>query len=75
MFEIPAHVTKIRIQGNYSGTISNFFVDIAGKSVVITSLGTSSNATTFDGTYLLTGGGTVEITSSAGVAWTFTEVP
>jgi hypothetical protein len=74
VFDIPTRVTRIRIQGTYSGTSSHFYVDIAGKSVVIDSIGTSHNPVTFDGTYLLTGGGTVEITSSSGVSWTFTEV-
>jgi hypothetical protein len=74
VFTIPANVTRIRIQGSYSGTSSTFFVDIAGKSVVAELVGTSYDPMNFDGTYLLTGGGTVEITSSSGVAWTFTEV-
>jgi hypothetical protein len=74
VFDIPARVTRIRIQGTFTGVSSNFFVDIAGKSVVIETIGTSQNPVAFDATYLLTGGGTVEITSSSGVAWTFTEV-
>jgi hypothetical protein len=74
VFDIPARVTRIRIQGTSNATISTFFVDIAGKSVVIASLGTTQNPVAFDGTYVLAGGGTVAITGSNGVSWTFTEV-
>lgn len=75
VFEIPTKVTRIRIQGSFSGTSSNFIVQIAGKGVVNEIIGTSRNPVNFDGTYLLVGGGTVEITQSAGVNWTFTEIP
>ncbi|MEO7160638.1 MAG: hypothetical protein ABJA84_03445 [Polaromonas sp.] len=76
VFEIPARVTRIRIQGSVTvaGKDSNFIVHIAGKSVVNEIIGASRSPVTFDGTYLLNGGGTVEISSSSGVSWTFTEV-
>jgi hypothetical protein len=74
VFEMPARVTRIRIQGNFDGSSSNFVVKIAGRLVVNEILGTASNIRTFDGTYLLVGGGIVEITDSSGNSWTFTEV-
>ena len=74
VFDIPARVSRIRIQASTNATSSNFFVDIAGRSVVITSLGTTRNPVAFDGTYVIAGGGTVAITGSNGVSWTFTEV-
>lgn len=75
VFTIPANVTKIRIQGTYAGNSSNFIVRIAGSSLVNELIGTSWSSTSFEGTYLVTGGSTVEIINSSGVAWTFTEVP
>jgi hypothetical protein len=74
VFQIPARVSRIRIQGNFNGATSNFIVKISGQLVVNEILGTSKNALTSDGIYLLPGGGTVEIISSSGVSWTFTEV-
>lgn len=74
VFELPACVTRIRIQATFNGNSSNFIVDIDGKSKVNKLIGTFWPSVNFDGTYLLTGGGTVEITSSSGVTWTFTEV-
>jgi hypothetical protein len=75
VFTIPTAVTRIRIQGTFAGYVSNFFVKVAGSSLVIETIGTSKSPAFFDGTYLVTGGSTVEITNSSGVAWTFTEVP
>ncbi len=74
VFDLPARVTRIRIQGNLNANSSNFIVKIAGQLVVNEIIEISSNVRTFDGTYLLVGGGTVEITGSSGVSWTFTEV-
>lgn len=74
VFDIPSSVTRIRIQGNFNGSSANFMVAVAGSTVVNELLGTSWRAVPFDGTYLLKGGGTVQITNSSGVTWTFTEV-
>ena len=74
VFELPANVTRIRIQGTYTANSSNFIVKIAGSNIVNEILGNAQNAVAFDGVYLLAGGGTVEITKSSGVSWTFTEV-
>jgi len=74
VFTIPANVTKIRIQGSFAGNGSNLIVRIGGTLRVNEIIGTSRSPSAFDGTYLVTGGSIVEITSSSGVAWTFTEV-
>ena len=74
VFDIPARVTRIRVQGTFTGATSNFIVKVAGSNIVNVIIGTSKNPAAFDGTYVLVGGGTVEITSSTGVSWTFTEV-
>lgn len=73
VFDIPAHVTRIRIQGGFGGNSSNFIVKIAGRLIVNELMGTAWGQTSFDGTYLITAGGTVQITSSSGVTWIFTE--
>ena len=77
VFDLPASVTRIRIQATYSAntpTTANFIVGIAGANVVNELLGASQTSTMFDGTYLLVAGGKVEITSSSGVSWTFSEI-
>lgn len=76
VFDIPSHVTRVRIQATYPGFCQNFAVQIAGRLVVNVILGTCSvaDARIFDGTYLITGGGTVQITIATGVNWTVSEV-
>lgn len=75
VFTIPANVTRIRIQGSYTGDVSNFVVSVAGSLLVNETIGTSRSPSFFEGTYLVAGGSAVEITKSNGVAWTFTGVP
>ena len=74
VFDIPARVTRIRVSGTFTGATSNFIVKVAGSNIVNVIIGTSKNPAGFEGTYVLVGGGTVEITSSTGVSWIFTEV-
>lgn len=73
VFTIPSTVSRIRITARYTGFSSNFIVRIAGSLVVNELIGTGWGAVDFSGTYL-TAGGTVQITNSSGVSWTFTEV-
>jgi hypothetical protein len=73
VFDMPTTVSRIAITGSYSGFSTNFIVRIAGSHVVNELLGTAWGPTTFSGTYV-THGGVVEILSSSGVAWSFTEV-
>ena len=73
VFEMPATVSRIEIAGAYPAFVSNFIVTIAGRLIVDQLMGTGFNQLTFTGTYL-TSGGAVEITRSAGITWTLTEV-
>lgn len=73
VFDLPTYVARVRITGAYAGSSSNFIVYISGRLIVNELLGSFWRALTFEGTYL-TSGGIVEIKSSSGVAWTFTEV-
>jgi len=73
VFDIPVGVKRIKITGSYTSRGSNFVVWIAGRLIVNVIIGTSYPSTTHEGTYLINGG-VVEIQSSSGVAWTFTEV-
>ena len=77
VFDIPPHVTRIHIRATLNGDeAANFFVDIDGDSILITTLEPSSPI--HEGTYLIPsgGGGVVEITGLFGdrISWTFTEV-
>jgi hypothetical protein len=74
VFDIPARVTRIHVEGTFAGASSNFIVKVAGSNIVNEIIGTSRNPVAFAGDYVLAGGGTVEITSSSGVSWTFTEI-
>jgi hypothetical protein len=69
VFEIPTTVKKIAISGT-SEKDSNFIVKVSGLLIVNVIVKTGKP---FNGTYD-TAGGKVEITSSTGVAWVFTEV-
>lgn len=75
VFDIPSYVTRVRIEGRYTGRCENFIVRIAGRLVVNVILGTCSVADSrnYDGTHLIAGGGVAEVTSSSGINWTFTE--
>lgn len=74
VFDIPAGVTRIRIQGSYPGTSANFIVGIAKKNVVNEIVGATRVPTAYDGVLKIAGGGAVVIANSGGVTWTFTEV-
>lgn len=73
VFDIPVSVKRIKITGTYNARGSNFIVWIAGRLIVNEIIGTGYESTRHEGTYLINGG-VVEIKSSSGVAWTFTEV-
>jgi hypothetical protein len=73
VFTMPTTVTKVKITGDYTASRANFIVHIAGTHFVNEQMGTDSGQTHFESTYT-TDGGVVEILSSIGVRWTFTEV-
>jgi len=74
VFTLPENVTRIRIQGSYAGESSFFVVRVAGSLLVNELIGTTWPSSTFDGTYLVTGGRNLEITNSNGVNWIITQV-
>jgi hypothetical protein len=77
VFTIPAYVTKVRIDGSYQGSCQNFIVKAGTSLLVNVIIGTCSVADThspFSGTYAIAAGAQIAITSSTGIAWTFTEV-
>lgn len=73
VFDVPTSVRRILIQATYPGRTTNFIVRIGGRLVVNELLGTAWPSSSFEGTYVTTGG-VAEITNSSGVTWTFTEV-
>ena len=76
VFDLPTRVTRIHIEGTFTGRSSSFIVRIGGNSTVVNDiLGTAIQRTGFAGTYFIAGGGAVEITRSTGALWTFTEIP
>jgi len=76
VFDIPSYVTRIHITGDYGGSCENFIVKIAGRLIVNEILGRCSIGIgpRYDGTHLITAGGTAEVTNSSGVNWVFEEV-
>lgn len=73
VFDMPRNVTRVRVTGRYTSNSSNFIIRVAGRLLVNELLGTGWQSTTYEGTHL-TSGGVVEIVSSSGVSWTFTQV-
>lgn len=78
VFSIPTYVKKLHVTGTVTSSCQNFIVHISTQttSLINVIVGSCSVADTpsFDGTYAISGGGTITITSSTGVSWTFTEV-
>jgi hypothetical protein len=77
VFDMPTTVARVRVQAAPTTSCQNFIVRIDGRpSIINVILGTCSvaDARTLDSIYLTGGGGVVQITSSTGVQWTFTEV-
>jgi hypothetical protein len=72
VFDMPTYISRVRIVGTYNQHSSNFIVRIGGRLVVNELLGTSWQQPRYEGVHLTTGG-TVEITNSSGVQWSFVE--
>jgi len=72
VFNLPAHVTRLRITGHFvdTGSNSNFIVHQNGGGLVNEILRNSD----YDGTHVVIGGALIEIVSSGSIQWTFTEV-
>lgn len=75
VFDMPTSVSRVRVIGTYGGFCQNFIVRVRGSVLVNEILGSCSSASgrTYDAIRLTTGG-VVEIVSSSGVQWSFTEV-
>ena len=71
---MPRDVARVRIIATYTGSSSNFVVDINWNLIVNERLGTAWNQTRYGGTLLTGGGGFLGITKSSGVAWLFEEI-
>ena len=71
VFDMPRHVTRVRIYGRWSGSgTSNFIVRVGGFTEVNAIL---RNRNPYEGVHIVTGG-TVEIVSSENIVeWHFTE--
>ena len=71
VFDMPTYISRVEIRGTWNETsTSNFIVRVGGQLVVNVVL---RDSITYQGIHLVSGGVT-EITNSANVAWTFTEV-
>jgi hypothetical protein len=74
VFDMPRTVERVKITGTYTkSSSSNFVVWIDHDLIVNELVGSHWGQVTFSGTYAVSGG-QVEIESSSGVKWTFTEV-
>lgn len=74
VFNLPADVTRLRVQATHAGAGQNFVVAVADQVLVNEVIGTAQIPPAFDGTYLVTGGAKVEVRNATGIAWTFTQV-
>jgi hypothetical protein len=75
VFDMPTYIRRVRITGTYSGSCENFIIRVGGSTVVNVILGTCSvaDARNYEGVHAVTGG-QVEVRSSIGINWRFTEV-
>lgn len=71
-FDLPGTVTRVRVNGQWSGSgSSTFTVRIAGRTVINQTIRTPYEAVH---SAAANGGGTVEIVNAANTTWTVTEV-
>jgi hypothetical protein len=74
VFDLPRTVTRVRLNGRWSGSGSaTFTVRIAGRTIVNENLRTP---VTYEGVHLAApnGGGVAEVINSPNISWAFTEV-
>jgi hypothetical protein len=80
VMDMPTYFNRVRIQGTPRTSCENFIVHFKSGSstdfVVNDILGTCSiaDSRTYDGIHLTNGRNLIEIVSSSGIDWTFTEV-
>jgi hypothetical protein len=71
VFDLPAGIRRIRVNGRWTQTgTSTFVVRVGGRQILSENLRT---VVAYEGTHL-TVGGTVEIVNSTNISWTITEV-
>jgi hypothetical protein len=73
VFNLPATVTRLRIQATHGGSAHNFVVKVGAVTVVDTQVGTSVSPPSFDSTLSVPAGAKVEVLDSSGVNWSFTQ--
>ena len=75
VFDKPRSARRVRVVGEYAGRSQNFIVHCGGRGLVNVILGTSSFADgrRYNGVHNMGHCGEVEIVSSSGVKWSFTE--
>ena len=76
VFDKPTSATRVRVIGEYDGSGQNFIVRCGGSSIINTIIGTGTVADVlrYEGVHNMGQCGEVEIVSSEGVSWSFTEV-
>ncbi len=73
VFDIPTYITRLRITADFGGFSSNFIAHVNGRTIANELMGTGWSQTHYDAV-VLTSGGVLDIVSSSGVSWLFTEV-
>lgn len=74
VFDLPANVTRLRIQATFSGPSHTFSVNIGGTPLVRTTIGSSHTPPSFEGIFAGPGGATVDIFDASGVDWVVTQL-
>ena len=74
VFDKPTSAARVRVTGEYAGSGQNFIVDCGGRLMINTIIGTSRSPSGYSGIHNMGHCGEVEIVSSGGVQWSFTEV-
>ena len=74
VFDKPMSARRVRVTGTYSGRSQNFAVYCGGRLMINTIIGTSRSPSSYSGIHNMGHCGEVEIVSSEGVQWSFTEV-
>ena len=74
VFDKPYSVSRVEVTGEYDGRGSNFVVRCGGRLMINVIIGRDRELRSYSGIHNMSGCGEVEIVSSEGVRWSFTEV-
>ena len=69
-FQLPKTLSIISVSANFTGSSSNFILYADSDLIVNEVIGTSQPSAAMQGTYAVSAGATIRITSSNGVSWT-----